>query len=102
MIKFIPDKLNAMKNKIAFISEHASPLALLGGADGGGQNVYVSELAAQLVKNGYEVDVFTRWEDAKWPQVVVMQAGLRVIHMQAGPKTPVPKEDLLPYMRDFA
>jgi D-inositol-3-phosphate glycosyltransferase len=27
------------KKRIAFISEHASPLALLGGIDNGGQNV---------------------------------------------------------------
>ena len=31
-----------MKRRWLWISEHASPLALLGGADGGGQNVYVA------------------------------------------------------------
>jgi len=46
-----------MKKKIAFISEHASPLAILGGVDNGGQNVYVAELSEQLVKKGYEVDI---------------------------------------------
>jgi len=30
------------------ISEHASPLATLGGEDSGGQNVYVAELARRL------------------------------------------------------
>ena len=30
-----------MKKAIALISEHASPLASLGGVDSGGQNVYV-------------------------------------------------------------
>jgi hypothetical protein len=31
--------------KISLISEHASPLALLGGVDAGGQNVHVAALA---------------------------------------------------------
>jgi len=31
--------------RIAFLSEHASPIALLGGADAGGQNVYVDEVS---------------------------------------------------------
>ena len=34
--------------RIALISEHASPAALLGGEDAGGQNVYVDELSRQL------------------------------------------------------
>jgi hypothetical protein len=31
--------------RIATVSEHASPLAALGGVDAGGQNVYVARLA---------------------------------------------------------
>ena len=42
------------------ISEHASPLAALGGADAGGQNVHVAALAAALARRGHEVTVFTR------------------------------------------
>lgn len=34
--------------RIAMISEHASPLAHLGGVDAGGQNVHVAELSAAL------------------------------------------------------
>lgn len=34
------------------ISEHASPLAALGGADAGGQNVHVAALAAALARRG--------------------------------------------------
>ena len=32
--------------RIAMVSEHASPLAALGEADAGGQNVHVAALAA--------------------------------------------------------
>jgi len=37
-------------NRVAFISEHASPLAILEGVDNGGQNVYVAELSREFYK----------------------------------------------------
>jgi len=94
-------KLFNMKNTIAFISEHASPLALLGGTDNGGQNVYVAELASQLVEKGYEVDIFTRRDQTKQKQIHQFAPGVRVILISAGPPSVVPKEDLLPYMVPF-
>ena len=90
-----------MRKKIAFISEHASPLATLGGVDAGGQNVYVAELAKYLSKIGYEVDVFTRWEDPLTQQVVNWIPYVRVIHIKAGPVKYIQKELLLPYMTEF-
>src|SRR6478735_8148768 len=38
--------------KIALVSERASPLAVLGGVEAGGQNVYVAELSAALARRG--------------------------------------------------
>ena len=90
-----------MKRKIAFISEHASPLASLGGVDSGGQNVYVAELAKHLASAGHQVDIFTRWEDSKLPKIIEWENNIRVIHIKAGPVSLVPKEDLLPFMRAF-
>ncbi len=90
-----------MKRKIAMISEHASPLAALGGVDSGGQNVYVGELAKHLGILGYEVDVFTRRDDARLPEVVEWAPNVRVVHVEAGPVTFVRKEELLPYMDQF-
>ncbi len=87
--------------KIAFISEHASPMALLGGADGGGQNVYVDHLARQLARLGYQVDIFTRRDHPLQPAVVEWRSGVRVIHVTAGPARVLPKEKLLPYMAEF-
>ncbi len=46
--------------RVALISEHASPLAALGGVDSGGQNVYVQQIAQHLAARGLAVDVFTR------------------------------------------
>ena len=90
-----------MRTRIAFISDHASPIAALGGVDSGGQNVYVGELAYQLTKKGYAVDIFTRWEHAQLPQCVQWRKDVRVIHIKAGPVECLPKEQLLPYMAVF-
>jgi glycosyltransferase involved in cell wall biosynthesis len=88
--------------RIALISEHASPLAALGGVDAGGQNIYVAHVAQSLVDEGHTVDVFTRRDDAEQPPVVYVKPGLRVLHIPAGPAEFVPKEQLLQYMPEFA
>ncbi len=87
--------------KIAIISEHASPLAVAGGVDSGGQNIYVANVARQLQRSGHQVDVFTRRDRALLPAVSHMD-GIRVIHVPAGPPLQLPKEQLLPYMSEFA
>ena len=92
---------NPMKT-IALISEHASPLATLGGIDSGGQNVYVANVARQLAALGYTVDVFTRRDHASQLPMVQWAPNLRVIHVPAGPPHYLPKESLLPFMDDFA
>jgi len=90
-----------MTARIAFISEHASPLAALGGTDAGGQNVYVCELAKQLAANGYAVDVFTRRDSKEVKRCVRWSANIRIINIDAGPPGIIPKESLLPYMTAF-
>jgi len=86
---------------IAFISEHASPLAMLGGVDNGGQNVYVGELARHLVDLGHQVDIYTRWCNPEFPQTIAWVPGVRVIHVKAGPIDCTEKERLLPFMEEF-
>jgi D-inositol-3-phosphate glycosyltransferase len=88
--------------QIALVSEHASPLALAGGVDSGGQNVYVAHVARELAAAGHRVDVLTRRDDAQSPAVVELADGVRVWHVDAGPARFVPKEDLLPYMSEFS
>ena len=63
--------------------------------------MYVGELAYQLARKGYEVDIFTRWEHPQLQQVVQWRNGVRVVHIKAGPLECIPKEQLLPYMADF-
>lgn len=90
-----------MAKQIALISEHASPLSILGGVDCGGQNLYVGQVAKLLAGMGYDVDVFTRRDSEVLPETVEWLNGVRIVHVPAGPPTFVRKEDLLPYMRDF-
>jgi D-inositol-3-phosphate glycosyltransferase len=87
--------------KITFVSEHASPLAALGGVDAGGQNVHVAELAKALVGLGHEVSVVTRRDDPELPPDLLTADGYRVVHLSAGPPHPLPKDDLWPHMTDF-
>ncbi|HET8627116.1 MAG TPA: glycosyltransferase [Thermomicrobiales bacterium] len=91
----------ARPRRIAFVSEHASPLELLGGEDAGGQNVYVAETSRQLARLGYAVDVFTRRAAADAPDVVAFAPGVRVVHVPAGPARFVAKDALWPLMPAF-
>lgn len=90
-----------MTKRIALISEHASPLSMLGGVDSGGQNVYVGQLARQLAMRGYQIDVFTRRDRDDLPEIVEREGGGRILHVPAGPAAYVRKEELLPYMDQF-
>ncbi len=91
-----------MTRRIALISEHASPLSILGGVDSGGQNVYVAQLARHLAASGYEVDVFTRRDNPLLPKVAEWVSGVRVYNVPAGPAQFVRKEEMLPHMTAFA
>lgn len=93
--------MNNELKSIAFISDHASPLALLGGVDTGGQNVYVAQLALHLAKQNHQVDIYTRKEDKSAEEVVNWKPGIRVIHIKAGPEIIMAKEDLLSFMPEF-
>jgi D-inositol-3-phosphate glycosyltransferase len=84
------------------VSEHASPLAVLGGADAGGQNVHVAALSAALARLGCEVVVHTRRDDPRLPREVELAPGVVVDHVDAGPPETLPKDALLPYMGEMA
>ena len=84
------------------VSEHASPLAELGGVDAGGQNVHVASLSKGLAELGVEVVVHTRRESPDVPRRVELAPGVVVDHVDAGPPEPVPKDELLPFMGQFA
>jgi D-inositol-3-phosphate glycosyltransferase len=86
---------------VALFSLHTCPLAALGGKETGGMNVYVRELARELGRVGFEVDVFTRSQDAAIPEVVTLGPGARVVHVPAGPARPLPRPALVEHLDAF-
>jgi D-inositol-3-phosphate glycosyltransferase len=99
--------------RVAMVSEHASPLAAVGGVDAGGQNVHVAALALGLARLGADVVVHTRRDDPSLPRRVPLtpvggvgtrrpRGSVVVDHVPAGPPAAVSKDGLLPYMDGFA
>lgn len=88
--------------KIAMVSEHASPLAALGGVDAGGQNVHVAELARAIGARGHEVTVYTRRDDPGLSKRTCFAPNAYVEHIDAGPAAPLSKDELFPYMDEMA
>ncbi len=84
------------------VSEHASPLALLGGVDAGGQNVHVAELSRAIARRGAEVTVHTRRQDPGEPEWTDFAPGVTVHHVNAGPAAMLAKDELLGHMDAFA
>jgi D-inositol-3-phosphate glycosyltransferase len=84
------------------VSEHASPLAALGGVDAGGQNVHVAALSEALARRGHSVTVYTRRDDPDLPSRVKVGPGFEVVHVDAGAAQHIPKDQLLPFMPALA
>jgi D-inositol-3-phosphate glycosyltransferase len=80
--------------RLAVLSLHTSPLVQPGTGDSGGMNVYVRELVSALARAGVPCDVYTRaWSDDLAP-VVNVEPGVRVVHIEAGPRAEVAKDEL--------
>ena len=93
---------NSSIQKIAVLSVHTCPLAMLGGKKTGGMNVYVRDFCRELGRRGVQVDVFTRSQDSCVPMVVHdLGENARVIHIQAGPEYPLPVPEVAQYLDDF-
>jgi D-inositol-3-phosphate glycosyltransferase len=87
---------------VAMLSVHTCPLAMLGGKETGGMNVYVRELARELSRRGIAVDVFTRSQNAHLPHVMHQLGALgRVIHVPTGPEEPYDKNKIFDYLPEF-
>jgi D-inositol-3-phosphate glycosyltransferase len=89
-------------DRIALVSEHASPIAHLGGAEAGGQNVYVEELARRLAALGCLVDVYTRRDHPTVPDAVEVAPRFTVHHVAAGPPEPMARDEMFTVMPEFA
>jgi len=87
--------------KVAVISLHTSPLDQPGAGDSGGMNVYVVDVAERLAEQGIAADIYTRCHGSGAPEVQEIAPGTRLIHVQAGPCAPVPKDELPSYLPWF-
>jgi D-inositol-3-phosphate glycosyltransferase len=89
--------------RIAMLSVHACPLALMGGKKTGGMNVYVRDFSRALGCHGVQVDVYTRSQDDCQPMIKrELGPGGRVIHIPAGPERPIPVGEIAAYLDEFA
>ena len=91
-----------MTYSVAMLSIHTSPLDTPGRTkDAGGMNVYMRQLAQELAQSTINVDIFTRWTDEHTPQIVPLNRRVRVIHIKAGPRSPMHKSSLYQYIPAF-
>jgi D-inositol-3-phosphate glycosyltransferase len=86
--------------RVGMLSVHTSPLEQPGTGDSGGLNVLVSALARRMVRNGVEVDIFTRAAGPDLPPTVETPDGVRVHHIPAGPAS-AGKTDLATHLCAF-
>jgi D-inositol-3-phosphate glycosyltransferase len=77
--------LDNVVSRVAVLSLHTSPLVQPGHGDAGGMNVYIRELVSSLAQAGADATVYVRrWTD-DLPDVVEVEPGFRVVHVDAGP-----------------
>lgn len=92
-----------MSYALAMLSVHTSPLALPGSAkDAGGMNVYIREMALELSRSQWTVDIFTRRTQPDQPEIVALAPRVRVIHIEAGPAASLEKQQLVAHLPAFA
>jgi len=70
---------------LAVLSLHTSPLVQPGTGDSGGMNVYVRELVGSLAQAGVHSNVYVRRWRPGLPDMVEVEPGFRVVHVDAGP-----------------
>lgn len=98
----MPQVISPKIRRIAVLSVHTCPLAMLGGKKTGGMNVYVRDSSRELGRQGILVDVFTRSQDDCQPRIKHdLGYGGRVIHIPAGPEKPIPVDQVADYLDEF-
>lgn len=80
--------------RVAVLTVHSSPLDPPGVGDSGGMTVWVRAVAAELARRGVASDLYTRATSPDQPPAVEVEPGVRVLHLEAGPLAPVPKQAL--------
>ncbi len=84
------------------LTPHGDPLGRIGEPDIGGQCIYVRELSARLATLGAGVVALTRDRgDGRAPEEPI-SPGAKVIRIPCGPPGFIPKEEMFPYLEEFA
>jgi len=81
---------------------HTSPLLQPGVGNAGGMNVYLDRLACTMASRGVSVTTFTRRTSHDQPEVVTVEDGYRVVHIDAGPLGPLTVAEMKPHAPSFA
>lgn len=89
--------------RVAMLSVHTCPLAMLGGKKTGGMNVYVRDLSAELGRKGVVVDVFTRCQPTCHDHMEqsVLGENARVVHLPTGPEDSQDRAALYDHLPEF-
>jgi D-inositol-3-phosphate glycosyltransferase len=61
----------------------------------------VRELARELARMRVQADIFTRSQNPAIPRVVRLADGVRVVHLVAGPQTPIARERVPDHLDEF-
>jgi D-inositol-3-phosphate glycosyltransferase len=71
-----------MRNKVALVMVHTSPLEQAGIGDAGGMNIYVIESAKRMAAMGVYVDIYTRKISDSQSDVIEYEPGIRIVHLE--------------------
>ncbi len=85
---------------VLLISLHADPTTTVGAPENGGVTIYVRELAAALLADGWAVDVVTRRASDKTPSSEEYN-GFRVLRVDAGPARHIPNDALAAHLPEM-
>ncbi len=89
--------------RLAMLSVHTSPLAVMGGKKTGGMNIYIQKLAQEFGRRGISVDIYTRRVSSDLPDIdYSLGDNVRVIHITAGGIQPLSPDDVYPHLSQFA
>jgi D-inositol-3-phosphate glycosyltransferase len=87
---------------IAMISIHSCPLAVLGGRDTGGMNVYIREVTTELAKRGHAIDIYTKAHQPQHGPSINLGQNVRIIHLETGVDEDMPKLAIYDYIQRLA
>ncbi|MFP5416983.1 MAG: glycosyltransferase [Actinomycetes bacterium] len=91
-----------MTLRLLFVSMHTSPASSPGAGDAGGMNVVELHQAHALAALGHQVDLVTRRADPDAADVTVLGDGVRLLHLDAGPRADLAKSLIDEHVAEFS